>query len=409
MGIIVTDAYWEAALVGGKPLICGGTTWMEGWCLGGAVIEFVPHVEVDEDPMSPIEELAWYIRYADVSGSRYVTRSAGVPPGPITLTSPRFPYQDGKWAPQPLAVELYGLADGQEPPYGTKFLTADIVDSDAFFDPQLSPPSRYRGGGEWRCAACPSGGSKCNPWEQLGIIGEAGEGFMAAFFDLPVFPVDDPNAIQAAFTYVRRPELGRHWTFSAVPRPMSLANPCTTAESPPRDLWEAGCPAASGGTTRTYFSDADDGGFVPQIGYGTQFTPLAVGYSEKIGAATVEYDSSGRVKQVRDAGAVHDYSYPSSTLVQVLANTYPATKMICTHSDLKVSSVSVQAFIEEIDEWVTVGEATVAWDTDLITSISLSPNGTTTHFRYYDDGSLWQVEACDGSVCEYTYHEEAAS
>jgi hypothetical protein len=218
--------------------------------------------------------------------------------------------------------------------------------------------------------------------------------------------VDDPNAIWTAFTYTRTP-LNTRWVFSALPGDMLFTQPCTTMESPSRTKYSATTRLASGGSTRMYHSDNADDDFVPEVDYDASFDPREGGYAERIGSAVVYYDDTyKRIQRVIDGGAVHEYDYASSTEVVITANTEPLTRMICTHSSYRVTRVEVEAFIPLFGGWVPIGEAVVSWSDDMISQITLSPNGTTTSFEYLDDDSLARLEACDGSTCQFQYYEE---
>jgi len=401
----VTDKYWQAALVDGQPLDCGGES-IDNYCYASTVLTFKPHVEVDFDEMGDYDHLTWLIGYHDASGVRNVLQGASVPPGPITVVVPGNDYFAGAPIPHPLSVQLYGCLGEEQPPDGDRLLIATIMEAATFFDPNVAAPTRYRPGGEWRCAACPAGGTTCDLSELIRIATDYGYGNFAAFFDIPVYPVGDPNAIWTAFTYTRTPA-GSQWVFSALPGDMSFAQQCTTLESPPRPAYFAGTRPASGGSTRVYLSDNAAGGFVPEVDYGASFSPREDGYSEQIGSAVVYYDDTyKRIQRVIDGGAVHEYDYASTSEVVITANTEPLTRMICTHSSYRVTRVETEAFIPLFGGWVPIGAADISWSDDVISTIALSPNGTTTSFRYYEDGTLAKLEAGDGTTCEFQYYEE---
>lgn len=409
----VIDQGWIGAFIGGKPVLCPAANdkeSMDGNIYASARATFSAEVTVFYDPEGGFyDHFGWFADALGASTSyAVINENTGCPPGDGTVTVAPIHKQNGVPIPPAMTMHLMACSPGQDPDDGTSVLHSWVDQGAIYYEPHLAPPTRYAKGGEFSCK-CGDGGTPSPDPSGLGTLGLSSmpvpaavdeDGRLAVYFVLPVAPAQDPNVIMTAFTYLSNES---RWTFSALPGDLAFGNSGQTREDPPRDHWFAGIASASGGGGRAYHSDASDGDFVPELDFGTAFASNGTAFIETIGAAKVHYDSNHRIVGVQDGGAIHTYSYLSGSQVEIKANTYPQSKMVCTHAGYQVSSVRTYVEWPEVG-WVEVGSAGVEWEDDLIQSIELAPSGTTTSFIYYDDGSLRSFESCSGAETELQYH-----
>ena len=216
------------------------------------------------------------------------------------------------------------------------------------------------------------------------------------------YAFNDPRRIELA---VVQNALAGGATFSALPEPIAV----TTHGQVDGVTCRTAAVTTSSGAKRYYrkHSNANDGDWIPEIGYSGSLTKTEDGWVETLDANTITYNNDGRITQVEigATGAVHTFTY-STNQVTIEANTVKPSRAVITTTGTNYTPTLVSMQVEgpTMGTWVTTGTTTISMGQNLS---SVTTAGCTVSLTCETDGRIAYFSNSDGQEWAVEYWADA--